>query len=109
MNKKQNYKILFISIVPILALIGIYKLININMNNNNNKKCECDCDKEGFSLLQSLQSRTQMPRTNILTSQKNALKNSLKETLKNNKKNINGFKNYVDVNYYYDKMINVLS
>lgn len=66
---------------------------------------ECDCDKEGFSLRQSRNMNNQ-----ISTGGKSmvAIKSSVKNKLKSVKNNFIGFKNYINVNYYYDQIHNLL-
>lgn len=103
MAKKTSVFLLSIFLLFLGIFIIYYSITKMNKSSSD---CGCGCDKEGFSLLQARQKMTQMAGgSKSLT----AINTSLKKKLKNTKNKFTGFKNYVDVNYYYDKINNFLS
>jgi hypothetical protein len=106
--KKNIYQFLVIFLLFLAIFIIFYTFTKTNYKSSSDCDCDCDCNsnKEGFSLLQARQHMTQIARGGkSLTAINTALKNKLKNT----KNKFTGFKNYIDVNYYYDKINNLLS
>jgi hypothetical protein len=96
--KKYNFKILTIIIIFLAIVVAYYYY-----NKTHNSKSDCDSCKEGFRV--SPQYRIRSPQITGGGKSMTAIKYHLK-TVKNR---LMGFKNYVDVNYYYDKINNLLS
>jgi hypothetical protein len=104
--KKNIYQFLVIFLLFLAIFIIFYTFTKNNYKSSSDCDCYCDSNKEGFSLLQARQRMTQIAGGGkSLTAINSALRNKLKNT----KNKLTGFKNYIDVNYYYDKINNLLS
>lgn len=102
--KKNIYQFLVIFLLFLAIFIIFYTFTKNNYKSSSD--CNCDSNKEGFSLLQA---RTRMNQIAGGGKSLTAINSSLRNKLRNTKNKFTGFKSYIDVNYYYDKINNLLS